>query len=352
MSNTDGLNYTPLFHSEISSSYLIHEIFNRHDDIAREFLKKFLGIELSTETVSIEREHNYKGEGSIDLFIRFNSRDRETHVLIEVKVHDYKSATKGQIPRYYNAAKEAFPEAEVYFIYLTQFNEVDTPLASDISTPPTIEEFNRSKNILDERKLTHICWDSFHEFLNQFSNTLSKEETMMMSLQKIWISAQSEQDLLDNTKVLGTRAISYFFNDIEMNIVEELNFGTTRATANRLNYVIDLKTRSIAELDDIVQIIKTYSSSHNVNKTIAHNTTQRTLLAIKTLLNGLVQDENSWRLLHFYASLFELGNKTTYLSLNGTGRRGFSITVTIIGEGEISLCTLPINGTVVFGLLR
>ena len=182
MSNTEGLKYTPLFHSEISSSYLIHEIFNEHDEIAREFLKKFLGIEITNETVSIKREHNYKGEGSIDLFIRFNSRDRETHVLIEVKVHDYKSATKGQIPRYYHAAKEAFPEADIYFIYLTQFNEVDTPIANDISTPPTIEEYNRSKNIIDKQKLKHICWESFHEFLNHFSDTLSKEETLMVNL--------------------------------------------------------------------------------------------------------------------------------------------------------------------------
>jgi hypothetical protein len=352
MSNTDGLNYTPLFHSEISSSYLIHDIFKRHDEIAREFLRNFLGIEIRDETISIEREHNYKGKGSIDLFIRFNNGDRETHILVEVKVHDYKSATPGQIQRYYNAAKEAFPEADVYFIYLTQFNEVDTPIANDISTPPTIKEFNKSKNLLDENKLAHICWESFHDFLNQFAATFSKEETMMVSLQKSWISAQSEQDLLDNTKVLGTRAISYYFDDIDTNILEELNLGATRAHANRLNYVIDLKTRSMAELDDIVQIIKTYSSSHNVNKTIGYMTTQKTLEAVKTLLNSLVQHENNWRLLYFYTSLFELGNKTTYLSLNGTGRRGFSIKVTIIGEGEISLCTLPINETVEFGLLR
>ena len=45
-------------------------------------------------------------------------------------------------------------------------------------------------------------------------------------------------------------------------------------------------------------------------------------------------------------------SSTDYLLLNGTGTRGFSIIVEIIGKGNVSLCTLWSNKTIEFSLNR
>ena len=352
MSKTAGLKYTPLFHSEISSSYLLHDVFIHHKNIVTAFLNRFLKIGLADEEISIEREHNYKGDGSIDLFIRFTFKGRETHVLIEVKVHDYTSATRDQITRYYNAAQKTSRDADVYFVYLTQFNKNNQPRTDNISIPPTIEVFDRSKNLLDGKKLTHVNWEEFHEFLEPFVATLSEEERTMVSLQKKWIFAQSIIDLSDNTNTVGQRHLSEYFDDITNDLEKALPFGDRRPLKNRLNYVIQLSQRSKVELEDIIQIITTYSNSANINKSKLYQTELVTITAVKNLLTNLVQNENNWLLLYFYASLFELINNTTYLKLYGTGGSGFSIKVNIIGGAEISLCTLRNNKTIEFALQR
>ncbi|MBC8551732.1 MAG: PD-(D/E)XK nuclease family protein [Candidatus Brocadiales bacterium] len=352
MSNTDGLNYTPLFHSEISSSYLIHEIFNRHDVIAREFLKSFLGIELSTEKVSIEREHSYYPSGSIDLFIRFEFKGRETHVLIEVKVHDYLSASKEQIIRYYDAARKTLDEGDIYFIYLTQFNKKNQPNPDNVSKPPTIEVFEESKDKLGEN-LIHASWQEFHDFLTPFIDTLSEEERIMVSLQKKWMIAQSKKDLSDNTNTAGQRPLSEYFDDITFDIEKELHFGNKKSFENLTKFVVPLRGRDKSELNDIYQIIVDYSKSDRVNKSRGYQTEPETLTNVKAFLAELAQNENSWLLLYFYTSLFEYIHKTNYLKLNGVGETGLSIKLTIKGKGNISLCRLWLkDDKIEFSLLR
>ena len=111
----DGLKFKPLFHSEISSRFLVFEIFNNHNEIAKSFLSQFLNWIITDVNISIVRERNYKGKGSIDLFINFEEDGIKTHVLIEVKVHDYLSAAKGQIRTYYEAALEELVEGGCLF---------------------------------------------------------------------------------------------------------------------------------------------------------------------------------------------------------------------------------------------
>ncbi|MBO1223883.1 MAG: PD-(D/E)XK nuclease family protein [Candidatus Scalindua sediminis] len=352
MQKYDGLKFKPLFHSEISSSFLVCEIFNNHKEIAKSFLNHFLNLNIRHVNISIVRERNYKGKGSIDLFLTFENNGIETHVLIEVKVHDYLSATKGQIRTYYEAALGELIEGDVYFIYLTQFNNNNRPNSSNIALPPTIQEFEDSQNDLGENKLTHVNWKEFHDFIRQFNDTFSIEEKLMISLQEKWITVQSIKDIEDNMIIVGERDILDYFDDISIGLEEALPFGKKQSKNKRLNYVIQLVRCSREELDKVFQVIKNYSESNKINRTLVKITEDLTLCAVKDFLSDLAQDENNWVLLNFYASLFDLINKTNYLMLYGTGTKGFSIKVNVSEKGNISLCTLWRNKTVEFSLKR
>jgi hypothetical protein len=357
MSNTEGLKYTPLFHSEISSSYLLQYLFDNHKELVIPFLNEFLELNLSFEKVSevsIEREHFYFDQGSIDLFIRFKDNGHETHVLIEVKVHDYKSAKKGQIERYYDADTITLDEkGKTYFIYLTQFNDKNRPTTDDISTPPTIEVFEASKARLRNKNLRHVNWEEFHKFLEQFLKTLSVEEKTMVSLQKKWVLAQSIKDLSENTNTVGQRPLSDYFEDITTDIQIALPFGKKKSLSNRLIYTIPLLDLEKEHLDKIIQIIEEFSNSNSVNSSKRYQTEPETLSNVKMFLTNLAQNEKSWLLLYFYTSLLVLIGKTGHLKLNGTGISGLSIKLRINGKGEISLCTLWLKeNKIEFALLR
>lgn len=352
MSNTEGLKYTPLFHSEISSSYLLKAIFHEHGIIVRAFLNKFLGLKLSDEKVHVKRENNYEGHGSIDLFMKFEHKGQETHVLVEVKVHDFKSAKKDQIETYYNAAKNAHKYADIYFIYLTQFNKNSNLEDDNITTPQTIKYFDNSKNKIDEKKLSHVSWTEFHEFLGQYleKDILSNEEELMIRLQKEWVLAQSEKDLEEKTNIAGLRPFSDFFDGIEGEEIEKnFSYGNREYLPKRTNYVINLDHRDKSQLDEILQLIISCSNSAKVDRARIHETTSTTLKACKTFLGKLTQNADQWLLLYFYASLFNYVNTKDHVLLNG--KSDFSIIVTI-GNKERSLCTLRKSGIIEFGLMR
>ena len=104
MEKYNGLKLRPLFYSEISSSFMIYEIFHNHKEIAQEFIKYHFDLAIDND-ITIIREKNYPQKGSIDIFLIFNSNGIKTVILIEVKVHDYLSVKPGQIITYYEAAK-------------------------------------------------------------------------------------------------------------------------------------------------------------------------------------------------------------------------------------------------------
>ena len=350
MQNYDGLRLTPIFHSEISSSYLLYEIFNNHKEVAKSFLNQFLGFEISN--INIDRERNYTGKGSVDLFFNFDNNGRETHVLMEIKVHDYLSATKGQICTYYEAASEELVGGDVYFIYLTQFNKANRPNSSEVSLPPTIQEFEDSKSHLGEEKLRHLNWEQIHDFISPYKTHFTNEEQLMIKLQETWIKKQTIKDIEENTDNVGERNISDYFDDIKFNLEEELNFGGRESKKDRVNYVIKLADQTREKLDKVLAVIELYSDSERVIKSSVKNTGYSTLQAVKDFMSDLVQDKNNWNLLRFYSSLFDYINKKNYLELHGTGRSGFSIRVKVRNKGNISLCTLRKNKTIEFGLQR
>ena len=141
MKNYKGIKLTPLFYSEISSSYILYDIFKNHKHILVYLIENH--FKLQPEKIIIERELRYSGEGSIDIFIEFMIADKKYALLIEVKVHDYISTKEGQINNYYNAIIEDGVYEGVYFIYLTQFTEaIDF---DGIATPKSINEARRDK---------------------------------------------------------------------------------------------------------------------------------------------------------------------------------------------------------------
>lgn len=352
MNLSDGTKLTPLFYSEISSSFLIYQIFDDNRQIAQEFVRKFL--ELDVQGIDdIKREKMYAGKGAIDILLVCSVNGRPTHILIEVKVHDYLSATSGQILTYYEAALKANDATDVYFIYLTQFSSKNFHGNPDIPTPPTIEEFNNTRRALGNNdSIIHINWDELHEFIDRFKDRLPAEQAMMLGLQKNWITAKSQSDITKNTISVGQRGIEDYFPDIPLDIAKELSFGETKTKNKRRVYVINVSSLDEQEYDKLLMVIGKFLESNSIDKTLIRKAEEYTIVAARDFLSSLAQDEMNWKILSFYSKLFHMINTSSYVFFNGTGSRGFSIKVRIKTKGEISLCTLWANRTIEFSLMR
>lgn len=354
MENYDGLKLRPLFYSEISSSFMIYEIFDNNNEIAKEFLKSFFGITIDGK-IAVVREKNYPGKGSIDVFLSFSINGVKSVALIEVKVHDYLSVSPDQIRIYHEAAKEELGNDNIYFIYLTQFNRKNISSETEIAFPDSIREFEESKKKLQlpDGKIKHVSWEEFHKFIDSYKNTLSEEYVHILDLQKTWMTAKSKEDLKLNKVDIGIRGLSDYFPDIDIDIVKELDFGNTpQFKNNREILTIDLSECNAQELEKIFKIIKKFSSSSNIDKKLRLVTEENTLRAAREFLKLLSEQEDNWHLLSFYSSLFDFVNNTDCLLLYGTGRRGFSIKTNIKRKGIISLCTLWANKKIDFSIKR
>jgi len=120
---------------------------------------------------------------------------------------------------------------------------------------------------------------------------------------------------------------------------------------NRLKLRIETSRLSEGQLNELLEGIKTLSCSGKINRKKRYRAEELTVQAAEEFLSELAINRE-WRLLGFYASLFEYAFNTDYLRFNGTGISGFSIRVDIEGKGEISLCTLYRNKTIDFSLKR
>jgi hypothetical protein len=348
-----GLKLKPLFYSEISSSFMIYDIFTGRDDIVRAFVKEFLGLRVE-KLVCFHREKSYRGKGSIDLFICFETDGIKTDVLIEVKVHDYLSATTGQISTYYRAAlDEKGDEGEVYFIYLTQFNLNNFDPSSGAVNPLTLGEFESASTELAKYKkyMKHIVWDDFYQFIGRYEDSLTKEQVLILSLQRQWMQEQCKKDIESNIVEVGSRDLTEFFKT-DLNIERELSFGRKLNKNKRVSLVINLAQCDEKELAKVLEVIRGLAEASNIDRRIQMDSEEHTRKAAAEFLVSLAENESGWSLLAFYASLFDFVYKAVYLQLNGTGSRGFSIRVIVQGKGIISLCTLWSNKTVEFSLKR
>lgn len=347
MNEYNGLGLTPLFYSEIASSYMLYDIFKSHEEVVADFiLERFC---ITPNKIIVERERSYPKKGSIDLFIEFLNAGKKHALLMEVKVHDYISATDGQISTYFNAVVEDGVYDEVYFIYLTQFN-ADNDFTG-IAIPKTIDEAKNGRGLIKERFI-HISWKQMHAFLNKHYEILTKEQQLIVSLNRQWISKQCESDLESNKIDVGVRGFEDYFYDMNVDISVNLPFGQPVYENKRQIWRIDVSSIEEEQLDAVLDVITTLSSSSAINKIKQYKTEELTIQGAKDFLTQMAGSIEEWKLISFYAKLFYYTEKTSYLKFNGTGARGFSIKLEIHGKGEISLCTIYRNKTIDFSLKR
>ena len=347
MVDYNGLRLTPLFYSEISSSYMLYDIFENHRDVLSKFVEQTFNVVPVVKF--IQRERPYPQRGSIDIFIEFIHRGKEKALLIEVKVHDYLSATYGQIGTYYNAVMEQGVYDEVYFIYLTQFTAEND--FTGIAAPKTLDEANRGKQLIKDR-FAHLCWGQIHSFLDSVRDKLTEEQRLIVSLNKQWMQEQCKADLESNKIEVGDRGIEDYFVGANIDIRQRLSFGKEVSENKRQIWRIYASSLDEQQLDSVFGVIKVLSTSSTVNKTKKYLTDEQTLVGAKEFLTEMAHSAGEWNVLSFYAKLFMFVETTCYLKFNGTGTRGFSIKVEIQGKGEISLCTIYRNKTIDFSLKR
>lgn len=351
MEKYDGLKLNSLFYSEISSSSMVYEIFYNHKKIVKEFLKNLFGLTIDKD-ITVIKEKNYPRQGSVDIFLSFNSKGKKVNILIEVKVHDYLSVRPDQIRTYYEAAKEELSDDNVYFIYLTQFNKNNFSSELKVALPNSIKEFEDSTNIIPEGKIKHINWEEFHRFIGSYKDSLPKEYVLILNLHKNWITTKSKEDIELNIIDVGERDLSNYFSDIDIDIEKELTFGKIYNKDKKKILSVNLEQCNTGQLNKISSVIKKLASSNSINKRVKQITKEETLKGVKEFLSSLTENSENWLLLSFYSSLFDYVSRIDYLKLHGTGSRGFSIKVNIKNKGSISLCTLWISKKIDFSVKR
>lgn len=345
------LNFTPLFYSEVSSSFMLNEAL-QNSSIADDFVGSITGLK-PEGTCSVYREKRIGDAGSIDVLIDTRLAGREAVLLVECKVHDYVSTTRDQLSRYYENAREVYPGKDIYLIYLTQFTEASIDDASGLLRPPTLEEFERTKRLAENHeRLFHVSWDDVHAIIAKNGDEVSPELSHILSLHKSWMRAKNRQDIQNQSVEPGTRDIKSYLSDIEIDITATLPFGKPRSVSGRENWEINIQKCTMEELAKVYEVVATLASSKELVPHTSSMMEEETRLAATAYLEELTSN-NEWNLLSFYSRLFALAEGTQLLRLNGSGRNGFSILAKVKGKGQISLCTLwTRKQTVEFGMYR
>ncbi|QNB45490.1 hypothetical protein BR63_03645 [Thermanaerosceptrum fracticalcis] len=348
---------TPIFHSEISSSYILME-FLRQGENCLKFLaymyKKGLGPlnPQNYRVESIEREKMYKGKGAIDIYIRLkHASGRSIIVLIEVKVHDYDSYKFNQIGTYFEAARESEDSQDIYFIYLTQFNKQCFQDKTDVSQPGTVEEFRGAETDYPGR-IAHVSWPDFYAFIDEKIATITPTLEHLVILQRTWITDKIKRDLAKYAVNTLDREFGYYFPNTQQRMQELKELGEEKAKRGAKVLEIDLKKLSADEVMKIAEVIEHYADSKDVERKASYVTGEDTLNAVRKFLGELVLRPENWSLLSFYFRVFSIFQTRSYLLLNGTGSQGYSVKLKTVTAREISLCTLWKNHVIDFRLAR
>jgi hypothetical protein len=335
----DWEQLNPLFWSEISSSYMIHNIFQKHKELARDFITKFLEVDkerIDLNRLSVQREKNYPGEGHIDVFIAV---EKEFSVLIEVKVHDYRSTRPEQLITYYKAALENLKNEgfkSIYLVFVTQFTRDNFGEPSGYNLPPTIDEFEATQGSLPEysKNMRHISWDELHSFIKDHYLQLTEEEKLIIDLHTQWLKGKNIEDKKNALQEAKDRSLEEYLGQTAAHLPEKLPFGKKEENSLR----IKLKDISRNDAAQLVRVIEQIIESPKISKKQIEKK-ESTIRAAKKFVTGLAKNQEEWKLLSIYSTIFELVNSRDYLQLDGTGASGFSIVIGIEKQGRLSLCT-------------
>ncbi|MDH7514175.1 MAG: hypothetical protein QHH14_14620 [Clostridiales bacterium] len=336
----DWEQLTPLFWSEISSSYMISDIFARHKEILVDFLRSFLGIPsqaLREDKLQVERERNYPGRGHIDVFV---SSTRDFCVLMEVKVHDFASARARQLGEYIKAAVDNRPvdlSKDIYLVYLTQFSPANYTPATPRETPPSIIEFAAAHQLFSRevKNMVHMNWGQFHSFMEAYLSRLTPAEKLIIELQRKWIEGKDKADREKFRKKKGERALSYYLKDIDATSFEYLEFGTRRED----KLFIPIRNLSKERRVKLIDLLTAMVESQSINK-ISLTKNDSAIEAVNGFMDRLKGRKEDQELVLVYEDLFNLANSRQYLQLLGTGKEGFSINAMIKRKSKLSLFTI------------
>jgi hypothetical protein len=258
------------------------------------------------------------------------------------------SVSDHQISTYYNAVSDDQIYDQIFFIYLTQFNERDNFECT--AQPKSLVEAERGRTLIGER-FCHLTWLELHRFMEDHSNKLSPEQQLMLGLHKSWISDKCLSDLANNLVETGDRNLTDYLVDVDEALKNLLPLGRVVAENSKVKLRIDLNNLNATKLDVLLDSITVFAASTSVNRRKEYQTEEQTLEAAIGFLTEMAANKE-WLLLRFYAGLFRLASDTNHLRLFGTGTRGFSVKLEVLDKGEISLCTLYRNKTVDFSMKR
>jgi len=344
------LEFKPLFYSEISSTYMLYQVLNDYNEVSLNLLVSIIGKDIGGP-VKVHREYRLSDAGNIDLLLEAKIGSRDSIVLIEGKVHDYLSATAHQITRYYEASEELFPDKDIYFFYLTQFNKQSISNIPGLGQPPTVTEFEKTVSTVKHfERYFHITWDEVHTILEKYTPHYTNELSHIISLQRKWMKAKTEEDLKEKSVEPGTRNIQSFLSDITISLPDELNFGVRKSVGKREVLEVDLNTCSQKDLIKIYKVFNVLLESRELLPFTDSSTSDTTSIARDELLQQLIESTDL-KLASIYAGLFSMAEESSVLKLNGSGIKAFSI----LGRSkvEFSICTLYTQKhTLEFGLLR
>jgi hypothetical protein len=352
MNKLDGIKLEPLFYSEINSSFILKTVLVEKN-IASDFIKQFLG--LSATNIDVNREKETKKDdivvGSIDLLISFyDDMNRKCALIIEVKIHDYLSATKDQIIRYYDALSSTKEYHDIYLMYLTQFNERNLSVNDEVSRPNTISNFQSllAENPSKSGQFKHINWIEMHKFLDNYHDALTPEIKVMVQLQKLWIFKQIEKDKENHKAMTGKRPFSDLFCGMDPSTI----FPELKSHNQKSKEVLEINLKHCTQqkLDELFLFIVDVTKVDSLSRKYSLKSEEIAIQSAQKFLNGLILDHPNYKLLGFYVKLFDHVLSTSHIQLNGKGN--ISLIANHNNVGKISICTILSSHRIKFSLIR
>jgi hypothetical protein len=352
---------TPIFHSEISSSYLLCQYLDRGVNVRRflalvhELNPDFIDPAGYEKKENIKREYAYKGKGTVDLRIVLEHPSRrKVVVLVEVKVHDFRSTTRDQIRTYLKAAEEENnpPGSDVFIVYLSQFTKRNLVGVAAASEPRTITEFEGAKRDC-QSKVAHLAWTDFYRLLDEPGEPMPETDVLayLLSLQRRWMEPKCKADLKLAEAGKQPRFFDVFYFPNTRSRLDELtSLGEVENDGKILR--IELEKLDLASLLKLEEIIRYYGNSPDLrikNKRTATNT----LNIAKGFLQELADTSTTWTILGFYSRVFALAHEHAALDFSGVNNLSIGFWPYAQSPDRISLCTLFLKSReVTFQLFR
>lgn len=189
-----------------------------------------------------------------------------------------------------------------------------------------------------------------HAFLNRYIDQLAPEIKLMIYLQKLWILKQIDHDKTGHKVMTGKRKFADLFNGLDPKTI----FPDLKSHNQKDKEIleINLKQCTRQKLTALFNFIVDVTMAASLSMKYSNKSDENTIEAAKIFLDELAKDPSKFKMLGFYANLFDYAIATNHIQFNGTGKKGFSITADHIQVGKISICTIFSSYKISFSLVR